>query len=122
MAESTSLQVSHIRRIPPVTSNHYPYLPLDPSRDEIRLIHKSEPFEVEEMINCTLHHVSLHQNPVYEALSYTWGDRNGDSHLRHNIRVNGHVVSVTKNLELALRQLFSVDQSKVLWIDALCID
>jgi hypothetical protein len=31
-------------------------------------------------------------------------------------------VSVTKNLELALRQLFSVDQGKVLWVDALCID
>jgi hypothetical protein len=82
MAENTSPQVSHICRIPPISSNHYPYLPLDPSRDEIRLIHKSEPFEVEGLINCTLNHVSLDQNPVYEALSYTWGDEDGDAHLR----------------------------------------
>jgi len=41
--------------------------------------------------------------------TYTWGDEDGGAHLHQNIRVNGHVVFVTKNLELALRQLFSVD-------------
>ena len=57
----------------------------------------------------------------YLALSYTWGDANQ----RRNITVNGATISVTANLEAALR---SIRDSRVLkagvklWVDALCIN
>jgi hypothetical protein len=54
----------------------------------------------------------------YTALSYTWGMKTSLS----TVSVNGYRLEVTKNLEIALRHLRLIDDTKTLWIDALCID
>jgi hypothetical protein len=54
----------------------------------------------------------------YTAISYTWGKEMSLS----NLTVNGYRLEVTKNLEIALRHLRLIDDTKTLWIDALCID
>jgi hypothetical protein len=104
------------------SANQYPYKPLDPGRNEIRLLRLCEPFEVNDPISCTISHVSLDLNPKYEALSYTWCDRAGDAQLNKKVLLGGHIVSVTWNLEAALRKLLRGDEERVFWIDALCIN
>ena len=80
---------------------------------------------------------SIHQNVVvgslvtcdvtnaqYVALSYCWGSQfvDGSSFpIDSNICVNGHRLSITKNLELLLRQALDHDL-KWLWADAICIN
>jgi Heterokaryon incompatibility protein (HET) len=77
-------------------------------------------------VRCAIEHVSLDIEPVYSALSYTWGDPNH----RVPIIVNGDArLMVTKNLNQALRHIFigmksdgGEVQSCRLWIDAICIN
>ena len=79
-----------------------------------------------------MHHFQLSKPPPYRALSYTWGDTN-----TKKIIVNDCVVSVRRNLWEALAHIqfapfhfensekdesFSGDNSKWVWVDALCID
>ncbi|CAG9990599.1 unnamed protein product [Clonostachys byssicola] len=54
----------------------------------------------------------------YEALSYTWGD----GKTKRPIRVSGSRLDVSANLEVALRHLRPLTTTRVLWIDALCIN
>jgi len=61
---------------------------------------------------------SLDNNPVFEALSYVWGDAT----VRKPVHVGGQVFNVTANLESALRALRQEDVSRTIWADAICID
>lgn len=54
----------------------------------------------------------------YEAVSYTWGE----STQKTSISLNGRTVQVTANLACALRHLRRPRDSRLLWIDALCIN
>lgn len=54
----------------------------------------------------------------FEALSYTWGE----PVFRRPFEVNGIDVAITENLFRALHRLRYQDQSRMLWIDALCIN
>lgn len=54
----------------------------------------------------------------YEALSYCWGD----SAALSPIICNGSRLYITHNLKCALRDLRHSDTSRVLWIDAICIN
>lgn len=87
--------------------------------EEIRMLHL-ECGSGSSLLQCTLHKVSLQSvpTPSYEALSYTWGDEND----RREIVVNGYIVDVTFNLYSALCRLRLEDETRVLWIDALCIN
>ena len=69
-------------------------------------------------IECELQVVRLIDGPVYEALSYTWGD---ESHRRY-ISVNDQRFSVTSNLWAALRYLRHTSETRSLWADAICIN
>jgi hypothetical protein len=62
----------------------------------------------------------LRQCPAFQALSYVWGERTEG----RTIEVEGQgTVKVTDNLFAALRRLrLDVLYSRILWIDALCID
>jgi len=106
----------------PSAQKKYPYKPLETSRNEIRLIHSCQPPQVDGVLHCTLHHVSLDETPTYEALSYTWADENGDSTASKHISIDGHIVAVTKNLEAALRQILIGDDERILWVDAVSIN
>ncbi|KAJ4393279.1 hypothetical protein N0V93_002487 [Gnomoniopsis smithogilvyi] len=85
--------------------------------------------DVHGTIVCNLTTVSLitQPRPTFNALSYVWGDSNQQK----TVTVNGVPMTVTANLELALRSLLdrlpSANLSKAtidtpIWIDAVCIN
>ncbi|KAK6849440.1 hypothetical protein PG995_013273 [Apiospora arundinis] len=85
--------------------------------DEFRLL-LLKPGSKNEALECLLV-VCNHRNFVaYEALSYAWGNLADTVELT----CNNVPVSVTVNLENALRHLRSPSNIRVLWVDALCID
>lgn len=79
----------------------FSYQPLDRSKNEIRLVHVLPSLESAPRVECSLVHVSLDAQPVYQALSYTW-----DSNvLSETILLDGSPFKVTGNLELALLRI-----------------
>lgn len=74
--------------------------------------------ELHAPIKCTLTPVCLAGKPEYEALSYVWGDGTNEA----AIEVNGCRWFVRQSLRAALRGLRFRELSRVLWIDALCIN
>ncbi|KAK3659021.1 hypothetical protein LTR56_001458 [Elasticomyces elasticus] len=94
----------------------YVDLPLDASKKQIRLLHL-RPGAGD--LQADLAVVDLADQPGYEALSYTWGDRTLDK----SIVVGGRYrLPLTDNLWYALRGLRYRWRSRRLWVDALCID
>lgn len=59
--------------------------------------------------------------PHYEALSYTWGSKDNPGKVQAQ-GVADCTIEVTRNLEVALRHLRQANQSRLMWIDAVCID
>ena len=115
--------------------SEYEYQPLDLSTDNIRLL-TLHPGNEDDPICCSLSHVSLRSEVAYEALSYTWGDYQD----ARTIILDSHPVSVTANLETALRRLRypalpkdglareaqpqegNAGKERIVWVDALCIN
>lgn len=62
--------------------------------------------------------VSLNANPVYEAISYCWGD----SSLTNAAVCDEHDVSITTSLFGALVELRYAAEPRTIWADAMCID
>ncbi len=112
------------------------YTPLNADHNEIRLLHLHSG-EPDDPLVCSLDTVSLDENVVYEAVSYVWGDPEGE---RRSITVDGKEHNVTVNLYNALRA-FRDDHCghggssivwwltkkrnnapRALWVDALCIN
>ncbi|KXH46523.1 hypothetical protein CNYM01_00652 [Colletotrichum nymphaeae SA-01] len=62
--------------------------------------------------------------PDYDAVSYTWGDENGDAERCHPIYAGDHwdIIFQTKNCCDVLRYLRPSRGLKLIWIDAICID
>ena len=69
-------------------------------------------------IFCHLEHVSLDEKPTFAALSYVFGAAQPPSFLG----VNGQMLQITRNLEVALRHLQNSLNSGHVWIDAVCIN
>lgn len=94
---------------------------LDASRQDIRLVDLKHGF-YDDIINISIRTVSLTDNPRFNALSYVWGDAAQQA----PIRLGEIEISVTKNLEVALRHLRYHQSRSVedipLWIDAICIN
>jgi hypothetical protein len=97
-----------------------------PSKDGIRLLHlypsqnPSVP-DGEEVPYCKLEQYELYyaSRPPYEVLSYSWGSPRRDTF----INCDGFKLFVTQNCRHALQQLSRlIDEPKVLWVDAICID
>lgn len=93
------------------------YAPIDSASLEMRLLHL-HPDTHDQVIRCNLHHVSLHEQPYYETLSYCWGS----SEDKPIIQLNGNDFHVTQNLYAALQRIRHPQQERTLWIDALCIN
>ena len=66
-------------------------------------------------------HLIDKEDPTFEALSYVWGAVD-DPVTIYIGREKVYILKVTRNLATALRHLRCTDQSRTLWIDALCID
>jgi hypothetical protein len=86
---------------------------------QIRLL-RLKPGEESAAIYISIFEASLDEYPLYEALSYTWGDANVKSLITCNDE--GDTLPVTRNCEAALRRLRSQTEERTLWIDAICID
>jgi hypothetical protein len=69
-------------------------------------------------LHCAISVVSLDDGPVYEALSYAWGDTTRSC----PITLEGARLMITSNLDIALRHLRDKDEVKPFWIDAICIN
>ena len=85
--------------------------------NEIRLL-ALLPGRFNDPIRCTLSHVSLDDEPVYEALSYTWGAATRS----HTLICDGKLLPVTSNLFEGLRRLRRIRAVRVVWADAVCIN
>ncbi|KAF2108922.1 heterokaryon incompatibility, partial [Lophiotrema nucula] len=61
--------------------------------------------------------------PIFEAISYTWADEDGNADLCEPIYLGPElqVLLVTKNCSRALRR-FRKSINRLLWIDAICIN
>ncbi|KAG4435580.1 hypothetical protein IFR05_008926 [Cadophora sp. M221] len=94
------------------------YSPLSADRKEIRVLSIHPATEASDSISCSLTTVSLLEDPVYDALSYVWGDATVPS----TIRVDGHPFEATNNLVAGLRELRKSSHSNLIWIDAICIN
>jgi hypothetical protein len=84
---------------------------------EFRLLILS-PGSRSDTIRCQLKHVLLSSNPVFEALSYVWGDTSKP----REILCQDKSIAVTESLFTALRYLRHEDQERTIWADAVCID
>ncbi|KAI0404111.1 heterokaryon incompatibility protein-domain-containing protein [Xylaria palmicola] len=94
------------------------YSPLATSRN-IRLLEILPSPAPYSPIECILREVGMPPTSDYEALSYVWGK----GRPTRSIVLNGRKYPVRENLEAALRQLrVHNNRSRVMWIDALCID
>ena len=125
------------------------YKPLDASRHEVRLLRFSSALRHPEKIELVFDYVFLDDNPVFDALSYTWGSderqRNPDGGLisptpkPRLVTIEGVIIEVTSNLFGALENLRNqadlplseansplseprFTYSTRLWVDALCIN
>ena len=86
--------------------------------DTIRLI-DIHPGSTIDILQCTIRHVRLANNPEYEALSYCWGNPSLDQ----SIKCNGKHLALTASLHGALKQLrYYHSESRTVWADAICIN
>ena len=69
-------------------------------------------------VECSLEIVKLDDAPPFEALSYCWGDI---SYTRE-IVVSSTTFAVTRNLYAALSELRYPNKSRLVWIDAICVN
>ena len=75
------------------------------------------PGEPNSQILTSLEQADLEISPVYECLSYTWGASLDTS----DIFVDGFTVAIRKNLYNFLQRLRDLNDTRTLWVDALCI-
>ncbi|KAL8845985.1 MAG: hypothetical protein Q9221_008889 [Calogaya cf. arnoldii] len=98
------------------------YQHLELALDDFRFLYLHRAEDEASVIYCTLVKGHIESNsddrPIYEALSYTWGEA-GE---RGIIFVNGHPFSVTMNLCVALKYIRKAERTRTIWIDAICIN
>jgi hypothetical protein len=100
----------------------YQYRPLNYGLgQEIRLV-VLHPGKEPDEITCDIVHVNLLDDPVYEAVSYTWATANGDASMVGHISCRGRTIPVTDNCKSLLTCLRRPGLKRTVWIDAICID
>jgi hypothetical protein len=112
----------------PATDNVWKRCPLPAKGDQIRLLKLYPPSRRYEN-NLEANLIIRKGNEKYEALSYTWSSEGekGSEGVKGSIRVQSgggefEEIEIQQNLESALRQLRRPLTSRLLWIDAICID
>lgn len=94
------------------------YRTLDVDRQEIRLLVLQPGSGLFDRIECSLQYASLLSDPAYETISYCWGNP------KHTwmIWVDGQSFDVPLSAAQALRAVRHSDKTRVLWLDAVCIN
>ena len=110
---------------PGALRKYYTYVPLQDANQNIRLV-VLEPGTTWDPLECSLIEVSFKQKPIYEALSYMWGDQS----VKTLISVTSKIGPSTKrgtleigdNLWSAIYSLRDPKTPKTFWIDVICIN
>ena len=121
-------------------STSYVYESL-PSRDYFRLIELSPADKYAPLEGkITLHNLEFSRFPSYTAVSYTWNDSRFDNltiagkrlpwhselrkeyDFRHAFWCDGRRLLISTNLRDALRRFRHPTESRLLWVDAICIN
>lgn len=68
-------------------------------------------------IECSLEVFKFGRKLQYEAISYKWGDPEG-----HSVKCNDKILPVNVNLYFALQRFRLPKQSRILWVDEICIN
>lgn len=93
--------------------------------DEIRIL-KLDAGQGHQQLSGELVHYTLTEDPIYEAVSYTWATRDGEAALSRSLRLRTpegqKLLSITRNCENALRRFRRPSVSRYLWIDSVCIN
>lgn len=115
---------THSRHIEPDTMGPNAVYDSLMGTDEIRLLHLDAYDDMTQPLHGYLRPTRLSQRPEYVALSYTWADQNSDRALCDRIFLGNAWTpfAVTSNCAAALRRLQSRGGTRVVWIDAICID
>jgi hypothetical protein len=105
----------------------YPNPPLSRKPNIIRLIRLLPSKDEGEPLRCELFEYDLRalhtRNHLYEALSYVWGgEKKPKSIIITGNQKGDQELAVTQNLFTALLRLRDSDFSRVLWVDAICIN
>ena len=116
----TANTIANLNTSPPKIPTKNPSLSfslLSNSKSAIRLL---ELFPAASKSDCLSGHListDLTFQPVYEAVSYVWGESS------HNefIAIHDRLIPITPNLHSALIHLRQKTKSRTLWIDAVCI-
>ena len=93
------------------------FAPLKSKKRTIRIL-ELLPGIPRSKIEANLIEHSIKDNVTYEALSYTWGEPNW----RSSILLNSTNFRISENLEQCLQHLRFEGKSRLLWIDAICIN
>jgi hypothetical protein len=118
MEASQSHENSVATGVGPKLVNAFEYTPLASHTSSIRLIHLQPSEDCNSPVEVAVVEAPFGDKPKYEALSYTWGS----DAAQHDIRVDGKRFLVRPNLLEALMHLRGLSETRVLWIDAICIN
>ena len=94
------------------------YRKLDYKKQQTRLLHILPSSSLDAPIHCELHIISLDDPPLFDAISYCWGD----STETRVIFMNSKLRNITINLHDALRRFRDETERRVVWADAVCIN
>lgn len=87
---------------------------------EFRLISLAPAIRQDTVISIELLQCKINSAPVYDALSYVWGNQ------RHKVDIacnsNSQPVTVSENLHWALKRIRHRYEPRILWADAICIN
>jgi hypothetical protein len=86
--------------------------------DTIRLLVLEPALKPETSIRCRLITTKMSNRRTYEALSYTWGEPT-PTRLLH---IDMTAVEIRSNLHDCLLRLRNTEESRALWIDAICVN
>ena len=100
-----------------MASDPYQYRPLVGANSTRILSLLPNPSNSSE-IEVQLSEIDLGSPPSYEALSYAWGDPK----TKTTIKCEGMHLHVTPNCASALKHLRTTKETRILWVDAICID
>lgn len=93
------------------------YDSLPDSRKHIRLL-QILPGTPQDDVRCFMYPIALENCPEYEALSYCWGNTTDLT----PILINEHSLDITRSLRSALFHLRRLQEPRILWVDAICIN
>ncbi|RYN45573.1 hypothetical protein AA0114_g8981 [Alternaria tenuissima] len=97
---------------------HHPaYSSIESENGEIRLL-ELLPGEYDDPLSMRLLPKKSNEDIEYEALSYAWGTTDSPS----EALLDGTPTSMRISLDLGLRRLRYAEKSRILWVDALCIN